>query len=57
MSKIIFFPANIYTTKKAGLQSCCSAYRGSDIAFRNKQQHRSPRRTYNISKVHANART
>ena len=34
------------TYKKAGLQSCCSAFRGSGIAFRKKQQHRSPRRTY-----------
>jgi len=34
--------------KKAGLQSCCSANRGSGIAFLSKQQHRSPRRTYYI---------
>ena len=33
--------------KKAGLHYCRSTYRGSGIAFRNKQQHRSPRRTYN----------
>ena len=32
--------------QKAGLQSCCSANRGSGIAFRSKQQHRSPRRMY-----------
>ena len=42
---------------KAGLQSCRSTYRGSGIAFRYKQQHRSPRRTYNIIKVRALART
>ena len=34
------------TTKKAGLHYCRSTYRGSGIAFRYKQQHRSPRRIY-----------
>ena len=34
--------------KKAGLHYCRSTYRGSGIAFRYKQQHRSPRRMYNI---------
>ena len=32
--------------KKAGLHYCRSTYRGSGIAFRYKQQHRSPRRIY-----------
>ena len=32
--------------QKAGLQSCCSASRGSGIAFSPKQQHWSPRRMY-----------
>ena len=42
--------------KKAGLQSCCSANRGSGIAFRYKQQHRSPRRIYYYNKVRARIR-
>ena len=41
----IFSRKHIYK-KKAGLHYCRSTYRGSGIAFRYKQQHRSPRRTY-----------
>jgi len=36
----------LFRTKKAGLHYCCSAHWGSGIAFRYKQQHRSPRRMY-----------
>ena len=34
---------SINNTKKAGLHYCCSAIRGSGIAFCSKQQHCSPR--------------
>ena len=42
--------------KKAGLHYCRSTYRGSGIAFRYKQQHRSPRRIYYYNKVRARMR-
>jgi len=34
--------------QKAGLHYCCSAIRGSSIAFSSKQQHCSPRRMYSV---------
>ena len=45
-----FFLLLIYK-QKAGLHYCCSAIRGSSIAFSSKQQHCSPRRMYRVRAI------